>query len=512
VADRYVLAIDQGTSATKCLLIGPGATVVRRAAAPLDCAYPQPGWVEQDPGQVWLSVARAVRECCTALSPGDITAIGLSTQRESVLLWDRVTGQAVSPLLGWQDQRALADATRLLEAGHAEFVRCRSGLPLDPMFSALKAAWLLRRYRDQHGRDPDETVALGTVDSWLLARLCGGQLTSRPVIEAGNASRTQLMDVQRRRWDADLLQLFGVPDTVMPSIVPSAGEFGQVTALAGLDGTPVTAVLGDSHAALYAHRPLAPGTVKATYGTGSSVMALTELAPAGDSPAVPVDQGLGLTLAWQTDQTAWALEGNIRSAGATLSWLSRATGVAAARLAELGGMVSDPGIHLVPAFTGLGAPWWNTAARGTISGLTFGTGLPELARAALESTAFQVADVVAAIERSGVAVRQLVVDGGASASDTLMQFQADLCGVPVVRPALLELSALGAAWLAAEAAGLSSQPPTEGVAAITYRPQLSEQRRQDRIDRWREAVAAATPPSRGDAGFKPPVTAPSADQ
>jgi glycerol kinase len=498
VTDHYVLAIDQGTSATKCLLLASDGSVLRRTAVPLGSSYPHPGWVEQDPEQIWDSVVQAVRNCLSGLPAAGVAAVGLSTQRESVLFWDRLTGRPLTPLLGWQDQRAAPLGSQLLAAGHGDLIRTRSGLPLDPMFSALKACWLVRRYRDAHGRDPDEGVALGTIDAYLLARLCTGPAGPGHVIEAGNASRTQLMDVRRREWDSDLLRLFEVPAAVLPRIVASAGNFGQVSGISELAGRPVRAVLGDSHAALYAHGPAPAGTVKATYGTGSSVMSLAQGDPARDGRLASLDPGLGLTLAWETDQPAWALEGNIRSTGATLAWLSRATEVPVSRLVELGSVDANPGIHIVPAFTGLGAPWWSTGARGLISGLTFETGLAQLARAALESTAFQVADVVSAMERCGAPVRRLLVDGEASANNALMQFQADLCGVPVVRPPAVELSALGTGRLAAETAGLAGRwPAGPGPDAAVFQPRLSAAGRRARMGRWRDAVAAAVGPGGG---------------
>lgn len=485
--DQHVLAIDQGTSATKCLLVDRGGTVIAQASEPVDCKFPRPGWVEQSPDQIWLSVLRAV-SAVTAGRRGRIAAIGLSTQRESALMWDRTTGEPLSPVLSWQDQRTAPAAEKLLAAGHGDLIRERSGLPVDPMFSALKAQWLLA---ERHGRAgaADAGLALGTIDSYLLARLCSRPGTAADhVIEAGNAARTQLMDVRRRKWDPDLLEVFSVSAAVLPRIVPSAGSFAAATVPGTLSGTPVAAVLGDSHAALYAHTPAPPGTVKATYGTGSSVMALLDGAPASGS----VDPGVGLTLAWETDRPAWALEGNIRSAGATMTWLSRLTGAPVRRLAELAGSVERPGIHLVPAFTGLGAPWWTSRASGLIDGLTFGTELPHLARAALESIAFQVADVVASIARSGVRVTTLLADGGASTSDTLMQLQADLCGIPVVRPPQVEFSALGVAQMAAAAAGTADwTPPTATDGEAVFEPRLSEADRADRMGAWHEAVAAA---------------------
>ena len=261
VAEPCILAIDQGTSATKCLLVRADETVVRGVSVPLESSYPRPGWVEQDPEHVWQSVVQAVRDCCAGLPTAAIAAVGISTQRESVVLWDRTTGAALSPVLGWQDQRSLPLGARLLAAGQGELIRNRSGLPLDPMFSALKANWLLREYRDRTRREPDESVALGTMDSYLLARLGSGHDRARHVIEAGNASRTQLMDVRDRKWDDELLGLFDVPSDVLPEIVASTGPFGQVDALDELAGRPVGAVLADSHASLYAHLPVPAGTV-----------------------------------------------------------------------------------------------------------------------------------------------------------------------------------------------------------------------------------------------------------
>lgn len=488
-----VLAIDQGTSSTKCLLVSADGVVLRKAAAPLCSRFPQAGWVEQDAGELWQSVMTAVRECLNGIPAGRVAAVGLSTQRESALLWDRDTGTPLSPVLGWQDQRTVPLARRLLGSGYGDLVRERSGLPLDPMFSALKASWLVDAYREARG-DPGDGVAFGTVDSYLLARLGVNPAGAVHLTEAGNASRTQLMDTRRRRWDPELLEIFAVPARILPRITSSGRLFGTVTSIEELAGCAVYGVLGDSHAALYTYAASAGHVVKATYGTGTSVMSLVDPANQNDGDpdeAPSIDPGLSLTLAWETSEPVYALEGNIRSTGATMAWLSRATEVPVARLAELASATMNPGVHLVPAFTGLGAPWWDTGARGQISGLTFDVGLAELARAALESTAYQVTDVVDAMVRSGVVTSELVADGGASANDALMQFQADLCGVPVVRAASPDSSALGAARLAAAAAGIPWQASSAHPAADQFEPKLSSDNRADLMGRWHDAIAAA---------------------
>src|SRR4051794_16959503 len=354
----HILAIDQGTSATKALLVDATGAIVARGSAPVALHTPRPGWVQQDANEIWASVQAAVAAC---VSDQRVVAVGLSTQRESLLLWDRATGEPLGPMLSWQDQRTLADCARLAE--HDDTVRAISGLPLDPMFSATKARWLL----DAYGRDG---VCLGTVDSYLAYKLGGGH-----VIEAGNAARTQLLDVRARDWSPELLELFGIPREVLPDVIPSTGPFPAARGLAPLpDGTPVCAVMGDSHAALFAHAGWRPGQVKATYGTGSSIMCLGD--PAAHS-------NLCLTIAWDLDgEVAHAFEGNIRSTGATLTWLAQLLNTTPS---ELAAQAADDagGVHLVPAFGGLAAPWWDDEAVGLISGLTFATRAPQLARAAL---------------------------------------------------------------------------------------------------------------------------------
>jgi glycerol kinase len=462
-----VLAIDQGTSATKAVLVDAAGAIVARGSAPVSLATPHPGWVEQDAEEIWASVQAAVAEC---LRDGHaVAAVGLSTQRESLLVWDRRTGEPLGPMLSWQDQRT--DGAPLRE--HAEEIRAISGLPLDPMFSAMKARWLL----DAYGR---EGVCLGTVDSFLLTRLGGEH-----VIEAGNAARTQLLDVHGVDWSPELLELFGVPRDVLPTVVPSTGPFPAVRDLAPLpDGTPVCAVMGDSHSALFAHAGWRPGQVKATYGTGSSIMSLG--AAERWTPGA-----VCLTVAWQDEhEVAHAFEGNIRSSGATLSWLARLFGTTPTALAAEAAASSD-GVHLVPAFGGLGAPWWDDDAVGLVSGLTFATRREQLARAALESIAFQVEDTVAAIEALVGPVQTLLADGGPTGNRALMQLQADTGGRDVARSLAPELSALGVAHLAGRVARLWTPQQLEVLdrPRELYTAAEPAASRRARVQAWHTAVA-----------------------
>ena len=479
--DPLILAIDQGTSATKAVLIDQAGQVVQRAAAELRVHHPRRGWVEQSPAEIWLSIEKSVRSCLEGTDHRRLAGIGLSTQRESLLLWDRRTGETLSPLVSWQDQRT-APACREY-SGEAEAIRQLSGLPLDPMFSATRARWLLDHVDPDRTRTSRGDLCLGTVDAWLLR-----QLTGQDQIEVGNASRTQLMDILTCRWSSPLLDLFGVPEQALPQIVSSAGPFARRRDDSAVPaGVPVLAVMGDSHAALFGHAGWRPGLVKATYGTGSSVMAVS---------AAPRSQAVGLceTVAWQIgDQPVRAVEGNIRSSGATLAWLAQLTSVSPGQLASLAADAAADGVHLVPGFSGLGAPWWDPEAAGLLTGLTLGTRLENVARAALESIAFQVNDLATAIDQASGPASILSADGGAAASSTLMQLQADISGIPVQRPETANLSALGAAHLAGLAAGLWS---TEDLDALSrprdeFTPATEPRWRQGEVAAWRAAVRRA---------------------
>ncbi|MFG1679564.1 FGGY family carbohydrate kinase [Nonomuraea sp. NPDC049269] len=486
-----VLAIDQGTSSTKALLVDAGGRVVARGTAPLTERQPRPGWVEQSPDELWESVRLAVRACVDPSEAGRIAGVGISNQRESLVLWERSTGRPAGPLISWQDQRTVAQCRELAATGAGDLVRSVSGMPLDPMFSALKARWLLDAYDPDRSRSLAGELCLGTVDSWLLSRFGGDH-----VIEAGNASRTQLLDVRAGQWDEQLLELFGVPRQVLPRVVASDGDFPAVRGLDPVpDGVPVLAVLGDSHAAMFAHAGWRPGVVKATYGTGSSVMAIGD---GGDAP------GLCRSIAWDLGGRVLAVEGNIRATGRAVSWLAELFGVTSERLLAETGDDEPGGVHLVPAFGGLGAPWWEPDATAVLTGLTAGTRRGQLVAAALESVAFQVEDVVAAVERATGQVRVLLADGGLTRSARLMRSQAEISGRVVVRSGEHDLSCLGAADAAALSAGLCTYDELEARPrpAEEFRPEGDPGERAARLAAWHEAVDRARPagdrPARGE--------------
>lgn len=469
-----VLAIDQGSGSTKALLVAPDGTVIARGVADVTTSHPKPGWVQQDALHLWQTVRDAVAAALANAGDVQVDAIGLSTQRESLVVWDGRTGTPLAPVLTWQDRRSAALMPRLAHA--AAEIRTITGLPLDPMFSALKAATVL----PEVSRDAD--VRIGTIDSWLLWNLGAGH-----VIEIGNASRTQLLDVRTGNWSANLAGFFNVPQSALPTVVMSDAVHrlagGALPGIAA--GTPISGVLGDSHAALFAHAGWLPGRVKATYGTGSSVMALGAAADAAS--------GLCTTIAWG-DATGVhnALEGNILSSGSTLVWLAELLKVSVAELADVAGP-STGDVALVPAFNGLGAPWWDERAQGIITGLTLGTSIADLASAGLDSIAMQVTDIVDAIRAAGVDVAQLRADGGATRNGELMQRQADFAGADVAVSSVAELSALGAATFAGRTIGLwdADELARRAVTDHSYSPAIAADVRASRRAGWHNAVARA---------------------
>ena len=433
-----LLAIDQGTSATKCVLVDTTGKIVAKTASPLGETYPQPGWVEQDAELIWQSAQLAVAECLRLVPDGKIIAAGLSTQRESALIWDRQTHKPLTPLLSWQDQRTVALRDQFVTQGVADLVRDRSGLPLDPMFSALKLAWLLDRIDPDRKQSQSGQWCVGTIDTYFASRL-----GKRELAEVGNASRTQLLNVRSGQWDDELLRIFGIPSALLPEVVPSIADFGDAGELhPALRGVRLHAVMADSHSALFAHGAYTPGQVKATMGTGSSVMGLT-------SDCATVHPGLCVTIGWDRGQGhQLALEGNIRAAGSTVRWIANLFGTTTDEVAAIAAVNKSKGACLVPAFNGLGAPWWDSRALGLVSGLTLGTTKETLFAAAIESIAHQVTDVIGAMDASGAKVDRLLLDGGPSRNAHLRGLLAGFLARPVVHCSDAELSALGVAHLA----------------------------------------------------------------
>ena len=481
MAEPFVLAIDQGTSSTKAIAVASDGSVLARGSAPLSLITSRPGWVEQDPHEVLESMRVALVDLSSCVNLAETLAIGISNQRESLLLWERASGNPVSPILSWQDRRTVDLVEDLSWAG-AE-VRAISGLPLDPMFSALKARWLL----DAHDRDRSRSTAgelvLGTIDSWLLF-----SLTGEIGIEAGNASRTSLVDLSSGDWSPRLLEIFDIPRQALPTIQDSIGVAGTVRGFAPLpDGLPVSGVLGDSHAALFSHAGWRPGIAKATYGTGSSVMALG----AGE---IASSAGLCRTIAWRLpgDSPALAWEANILAAGATLVWLSSILGCTPAELADEASESSD-GVVIVPAFNGLAAPWWDTEAQALMSGLSLSTSRAQLARAALDSVVFQVADVIAAMRDASCLPVRLIADGGISTNSEVMRRQAALCELQVAVSPVAEASALGAAHAAGLGIGMWDLAQLESLPReyVEYEERLSPEMRSALLHEWHQALALA---------------------
>jgi glycerol kinase len=442
---RYILAIDQGTTNTKALAVDQHGRMVASASAPMAVTYPQPGWAEQSAEDIWQSVRTVIVEIVAAVGADSIAGTAISNQRESIVVWDRATLAPIAPCVIWQCRRSAERCAAIRAAGHEAAIVARTGLGIDPLFPAAKLGWILDNVPAARLRAERGELAAGTVDSWLIARLTAGRVHAT---DFSNASRTQLLDTEHLRWDPELGRIFDVPLSVLPEVRNSDANFGTVaagvTALA--EGTPIRAAIGDSHAALYGHGVRGPGFVKATYGTGSSLMTITPT-------RIASRHGLSGTIGWATaDGVAHALEGNISVSGQAAAFMGEMLGLAdAGVLAELAATVPDSnGVAFIPALVGLGAPHWRDDARGLVSGLSLGTKPAHLARAAIEAIALQVMDVYRAMESDlGQKLGGLSADGGASRNDMLMQLEADLISGPVRRSRVAELSAIGAAMLAA---------------------------------------------------------------
>ncbi len=491
MAGGYVLALDQGTTSSRALLFDADGAVVGGAQKEFEQHYPRPGWVEHDPLDLWSSQVGVAAEVLgrTGVAARDLAAVGITNQRETTLLWDRRTLEPVANAIVWQDRRTAPEIERLRAAGAEDLVRERTGLLLDPYFSATKIGWLLDNVAGARQRAERGELAFGTVDAWLTARLTGGM----HVTDVTNASRTLVFDIHSRRWDDELLELFRIPRELLPDVVPTSGVVAQISH-GPLAGVPLAALVGDQQAATFGQACYAPGQAKNTYGTGCFLILN------GGGSAVPSPSRLLTTILWQLGdgEVVYGLEGSIFMAGAVVQWLRDGLGIirTAAEVERLALSVPDSGgVTFVPAMTGLGAPHWDPHARGTVLGITRGTTSAHLARAALEGIALQVADVVEAMERdSGVPLAELRVDGGAARNDLLMQLQADLLGVTVVRPAVTETTALGAAYLAGLAVGVWPDQATIGGLwreDRRFEPRMPERERRVLRERWGEALRRA---------------------
>jgi glycerol kinase len=506
---RHVIAIDQGTTGTTVLVLDEALAVRGRGYQEFRQIYPTPGWVEHDPEDIWASVISALGQALAGIAspgsagarsdaqrsgglidPSSIAAIGITNQRETAVLWDRQTGKAVHNAIVWQDRRTADRCAELRAAGHEARVRELTGLTLDPYFSGTKVAWMLGNLSELAGPARAGRLAFGTIDSYLLWRLTGGAVHATDVT---NASRTLLFDLNALAWSDELLALLGIPRAILPAVVPSSGIAGTTAGVPGLpDGIPIAGLAGDQQSALFGQACFAPGDAKCTYGTGAFILMNT-----GDRP-VASRAGLLTTVAWQlgTGELRYALEGSAFIAGAAVQWLRDGLQFfsSAAEIESLAQSVPDSGgVIVVPAFAGLGAPHWRPDARGSITGLTRGTTRAHVARATLEGIALQNVDILRAMERdSGRALTVLKVDGGAAANNLLMQLQSDVLGVEISRPALVETTALGAAFLAGLGTGVwrdQAQVAAAWREERRFKPAADRRAIEAHIARWDAAVA-----------------------
>ncbi len=492
----WILSIDQGTTNTKALLVGRDGQPAFRTSVPVATMSPRAVWMEQDATALWESALSVLKECVSWAASGgtSIAGIAISNQRETVVAWERANGMPVAPAILWQCRRSADICEGLRALGKEARLRELTGLGIDPLFSASKMRWLLEEVSGLRARAEAGEILFGTVDSWLIWKLSDGEIHA---CDVSNASRTQLLNLRAADWDEELLKLFGVPRVALPTVLPSSGYFGVCAGVDGLDGVPLVSAMGDSHAAMAGHASFLPGTVKATYGTGSSLMTLLPQLPTARNHAVAT------TIAWGVEsvenrRVQYAFEGNISMTGAGVQWVGEFLGLAnpASDIATMAATVSDnDGVYFVPAMAGLAAPYWDTAARGMIAGLTSRSRAAHLARAAVEAIAFQVRDVFEAMEvEAGCGLPSLFADGGATRNEWLMQFQADVLGRPVVRSGCEDLSALGAAWFGGLTLGwwqsiadfAEIQPETQ-----TFTPQMGQEERARRCAEWRDAVSRA---------------------
>jgi glycerol kinase len=486
----YVLALDQGTTSSRAILFDRQGHLIATAQREFRQIYPQPGWVEHDPEDIWASQLGVAQQVLQEknLTAADIAAIGITNQRETVILWDRTTGEPIHNAIVWQDRRTAPFCDELRAEGFDATLTAQTGLLADPYFSGTKVKWLLDNVPGARERAEAGELALGTIDTFLVWRLTGGRLH---VTDVTNASRTLLFDIHRCEWSDDILTRFGIPRALLPDVRPSCEVYGECDGALFGGPIPISGIAGDQHAATYGQACFAPGMAKNTYGTGCFLLMNT------GEQATASTHRLLTTIAWKTGDAPvqYALEGSIFVAGAAVQWLRDELQIIndSAETGDLAASVPDTGgVYVVPAFVGLGAPYWDAYARGTIIGLTRGSNRAHIVRATLEAVAYQSRDVVDAMQAdAGLDLQALRVDGGMVRNDFLMQFQADILGVPVQRPAVTETTALGAAYLAGQAVGFyPAQEALQGQwrVARTYEPQMSADQRDALYARWQRAV------------------------
>jgi glycerol kinase len=489
---KYILALDQGTTSSRAIVFDHSGKMAGIAQKEFRQIFPEPGWVEHDPMEIWSSQQQVMEEAMDAagLLAGDLAAIGITNQRETALAWDRQTGEPLCNAIVWQDRRTSRVCDDLKSRGFEGLIREKTGLVIDAYFSASKWKWILDNLpgaREKAGRGD---LVFGTVDSWLIWNLTGGSVH---VTDVTNASRTMLFNIHTLEWDTELMELFGIPEGVLPEVRSSSEIYGTCSTGLVTRRIPIAGIAGDQQAATFGQMCLSPGTVKNTYGTGCFILCQT-----GEKP-VHSEHKLVTTIAWQLNgKTNYALEGSIFIGGAVVQWLRDGLGVigTSSDVEKLAKTVDDNGgVYFVPAFTGLGAPYWDPYARGMIAGITRGVTAAHIARAALESIAFQVKDVIGAMEEdAGFKIKELKVDGGAAVNDLLMQFQSDLIGIPVIRPETIETTALGAAYLAGLAVGFWSdleEIETQWKAERTFSCKISGEAQKKLMEGWEKAVSRA---------------------
>jgi glycerol kinase len=488
---KYILALDQGTSSSKAFLFDAQGKIVSRAGRDFRQIYPQPGWVEHDANEIWNSQLDVAREAIrfAGIQPDEIAALGLTNQRETTILWNRRTGNPVCNAIVWQCRRTAERCEELKREGFSALIKSRTGLVTDAYFSGTKVEWMLRNIPGVQQLADAGDLMFGTVDSWLIYRLTGGKVHAT---DYSNASRTLLFDIHRLSWDEEILGKLGIPSSILPQVLPSSGIFGETDRDLLGASIPIGGIAGDQQAALFGQTAFKPGQAKNTYGTGCFMLLNT------GEKAVPSNDLL-TTIAWGLDgKVEYALEGSVFIAGAAIQWLRDSLGIigSAAESEPLAASVPDSaGVYFVPAFVGLGAPYWDSFARGTIVGLTRGSGKAHIARATLEAIAYQTRDVLEVMEHdSGIKLEALGVDGGAAANGLLCQFQADILGVPVDRPAVAETTALGAAYFAGFATGFwgsLSDIARNHQVEKRYLPSMQDGERSNLYSGWRKAVEQA---------------------